>query len=278
MGEVPIPFSFWKGTCSLLLGIHDFINSQPLLGPLMKRASGARLEIRTDSPARLADQLSSGKLDMAMIPAIEYLKQADRFRIVPNVSISSRNKVGTVLLVSRVPLNDIRSLALDNRSRTSIALFRILYSNVIPEGLKLTRHEPDPEKMLNHHDSALIIGDQALGISKEGVSIYDLSEEWFNQTGKTFVHAVIAVREGIKVENRIIQTLLDAKQEGLQNLDTIVQTQANKTGHPVFLLRDYLKNKIRYDFGEEEMEGLMHFQSLCHEFGLVPKKFPLRFV
>ena len=278
MGEVPIPFSFWKGTCSLLLGIHDFINSQPLLGPLMKRASGAGLEIRTDSPARLADQLSSGKLDMAMIPAIEYLKQADRFRIVPNVSISSRNKVGTVLLVSRVPLNDIRSLALDNRSRTSIALFRILYSNVIPEGLKLTRHEPDPEKMLNHHDSALIIGDQALGISKEGVSIYDLSEEWFNQTGKTFVHAVIAVREGIEVENRIIQTLLDAKQEGLQNLDTIVQTQANKTGHPVFLLRDYLKNKIRYDFGEEEMEGLMHFQSLCHEFGLVPKKFPLRFV
>ena len=278
MGEVPIPFSFWKGTCSLLLGIHDFINSQPLLGPLMKRASGAGLEIRTDSPARLADQLSSGKLDMAMIPAIEYLKQADRFRIVPNVSISSRNKVGTVLLVSRVPLNDIRSLALDNRSRTSIALFRILYSNVIPEGLKLTRHEPDPEKMLNHHDSALIIGDQALGISKEGVSIYDLSEEWFNQTGKTFVHAVIAVREGIKVENRIIQTLLDAKQEGLQNLDMIVQTQANKTGHPLFLLRDYLKNKIRYDFGEEEMEGLMHFQSLCHEFGLVPKKFPLRFV
>jgi predicted solute-binding protein len=89
---------------------------------------------------------------------------------------------------------------------------------------------------------------------------------------------VIAVREGIKVESRIIQTLLDAKQEGLQNLDMIVQAQANKTGHPVFLLRDYLKNKIRYDFGEEEMEGLMHFQSLCHEFGLVPKKFPLRFV
>ncbi|SVB74648.1 uncharacterized protein METZ01_LOCUS227502, partial [marine metagenome] len=66
----------------------------------MKRASGAGLEIRTDSPARLADQLSSGKLDMAMIPAIEYLKQADSFRLLPNVSISSRNKVGTVLLVS----------------------------------------------------------------------------------------------------------------------------------------------------------------------------------
>ena len=123
---------------------------------------------------------------MAMIPAIEYLKQADSFRLLPNVSISSRNKVGTVLLVSKGPLNAIRSLALDNRSRTSIALFRILYSNVIPQGLKIARQDPDPEKMLNHHDAALIIGDQALGISKEGVSIYDLSEEWFKPNGENF--------------------------------------------------------------------------------------------
>jgi predicted solute-binding protein len=71
---------------------------------------------------------------------------------------------------------------------------------------------------------------------------------------------------------------MDAKQEGMQNLDTIAETQAKKTGHPVTLLRDYLKNKIRYDFGEEEMEGLVHFQSLCHETGLIPQKFPLRLV
>ncbi len=262
----------------MLLGIHDFINSQPILESSLKRASEVGLEIRTDSPARLADQLSDGKLDMAMIPAVEYLKQADRFRLLPNISISSRNKVGTVLLVSRVPLNAIRSLALDERSRTSIALLRILYSNVFSAGLKLARQEPDLDKMLSQYDAALIIGDQALGVSRENVSVYDLSEEWFNRTGKTFVHAVIAVREDIKVEGRIIQFLLNAKQEGLQNLEAIVQTQANKTGHPVFLLRDYLKNKIRYDFGEEEMEGLMHFQSLCHQVGLIPQKFPLRFV
>lgn len=248
------------------------------MGPLSKRASEAGLEIKTDSPAQLAEQLSGGQLDMAMIPAIEYLKQADRFRLLPHVSISSRNKVGTVLLVTKVPLNAIRSLALDNRSRTSVALLRILYSNVFPAGLKMSRQEPDAEKMLHHHDAALIIGDQALGFSKKGVSIYDLSEEWFKQTEKTFVHAVIAVREGIKVESRIIKTLLDAKQEGLQNLEAIALTQAKKTGHPVFLLRDYLKNKICYDFGEEEVEGLMHFQSLCHDTDLISRKFPLRFI
>jgi chorismate dehydratase len=276
MGVSPHPFFFLEGNCFLLLGIHDFINSQPLLSPLIKRASGAGLEIMTDSPAKLAEQLSAGKLDLAMIPAIEYLKQADRLRLLPNISISSRNTVGTVLLVSKVPLNVIRSLALDNRSRTSVALLHILYSNMFPPELKLVQQDPDAEKMLHQHDAALIIGDQALGFAKEGVSVYDLSEEWFKRTEKTFVHAVIATRKDIKSE--ILQTLLDAKQEGLQNLNTIVQTQVNKTGHPEFLLQDYLENKIRYDFGEEEMEGLKHFQFLCHEAGLIPNKFPLRFV
>lgn len=236
------------------------------------------LDIRTDSPARLADQLSGGELDMAMIPAIEYLKKADRFRLLPNISIASRNKVETVLLVSRVPLNAICSLALDNRSRTSVALLQVLYSKVFATGLKLESQEPDLEKMLENHDAALIIGDQALGFSKEGVSVYDLGEEWFNQTGKTFVHAVMAVREGVRVEGGIIQTLLDAKQEGMENLDTIAEGQAKKTDHPVSLLQDYLKNKICYDLGEEEIEGLVHFQLLCYEAGLVPQKFPLKFV
>ena len=143
-------------------------------------------------------------------------------------------------------------------------------------GLKLESQEPDPEKMLENNDAALIIGDQALGYSREGALIYDLSEEWFNRTGKTFVHAVIAVRQGVEVE--FTQTLMDAKQEGMQNLDAIAETQAKKTGHPVSLLQDYLKNKIRYDFGEEELKGLVQFQSLCHEVGLLPEKFPLKFI
>lgn len=244
----------------------------------MKRASKSGLEIRTDSPARLADRLSNGELDLAMIPAVEYLKHADRLCLVPDISISSRDKVGSVLLASKVPLNAIRSLALDDRSRTSVALLRILYSKVFSTELKFAKWEPDLEKMLNDHDAALIIGDQALGTSLEGISIYDLSEEWFHKTGKTFVHAVIAVRDDIGLDSDVIQALLDAKQEGLQNLESIVQTQADKTGHPVSLLRDYLENKIRYDLGEEEMEGLKHFQSLCREFDVIPEKFELRFV
>ncbi len=258
----------------MIFGIHDFINSQPILEPLMKRSEG--FEIRTASPAILADQLSSGELDVAMIPAIEYLKCADRYRILPNISIASRNKVGTVLLVSRVPLDAISSLALDERSRTSVALLQVLYSKIFPVDIKIESQEPDPEKMLDSHDAALIIGDQALGFSKENAIVYDLSEAWFNKTGKTFVHAVIAVRESINVE--LTKALMDAKQEGMQNIETIARTQAGKTGYPVTLLQDYLMNKIRYDFGDQEMEGLVYFQSLCHDNDLIPQKFPLKLV
>ena len=141
----------------MLFGIHDFINSQPLLDPLMKKA--LKLEIRKGSPAQLADLLSDGRLDVAMIPTIEYLKQANRFRLLPNIAIASRNKVGTVLLISKLPLDSIRSLALDNRSRTSVALLQLLYSKVFPAGIQLENLEPDPEKMLENHDAALIIGD-----------------------------------------------------------------------------------------------------------------------
>ena len=218
----------------------------------MKKTTG--LKICTGTPARLADQ----------------------FRLLPKISIASRNKVGTVLLISKVPLSTIRSLALDNRSRTSVALLEVLYSKVFPSGIRLETQKPDPDKTLKKHDAGLIIGDQALGYSREGLLVYDLSEEWFNRTGKTFVHAVIAVREGIKAE--FIQTIINAKQEGLQSLDQIARAQAKTTGQPLALLLDYLKNQIRYDFGEEEIEGLLHFQSLCHEAGLISKNFPLKFV
>jgi chorismate dehydratase len=258
----------------VLFGIHDFINSQPILDPLLKRPAG--LDILTGSPAQLADQLSDGELDLAMIPAIEYLKQADRFRLLPNIAIASRNKVGTVLLISKLPIPAICSLAVDDRSRTSVALLKVLYSRIFPDGLRFENQKPDPKKMLENHDAALIIGDQALGFAKESTLIYDLSEEWFNLTGKTFVHAVIAVREGIKAE--IAETIIDAKRQGLQNLDAIARTQANKTGHSVGLVQDYLKNKIRYGFGEEEMEGLLSFQSLCYEAGLISKQFPLKLI
>jgi len=159
-----------------------------------------------------------------------------------------------------------------------VALLKLMFKDEFSPGLKWVVCDPSPQKMLQEHDAALIIGDPALGFNKEGTTIYDLSEEWFQRTGKTFVHAVIAVREGVEIGDRIVEIFRLAKQEGLMKIATIARVQARQRGFPENLLVDYLKNKIRYNLGAEELDGLSHFQSLCHASGLIEKKVPFEFV
>ena len=261
----------------LKFGIHDFINAQPLRDALKTMGDWTKIEIHTNTPAHLADQLNRGELDLAMIPSIEYLKNSDRLRLLPGVSIASKNQVGTVLLVSKFPLETIDTLAIDNRSRTSVALLKLLFKNEMSPDLKWVDCEPNPEIMLKDHDAALIIGDPALGFKKEGSTIYDLSEEWYQRTGKTFVHAVIAVKEGVEIDERIVEIFRVAKQEGLMKIASTVRNQSRLTNFPEPLLLDYLKNKIRYNLGGEELDGLSHFQSLCKSAGLIEKKTPFEF-
>jgi len=261
----------------LKFGIHDFINAQPILASLNAMGDWINLDIYTGNPAHLAEKLKQGALDFAMIPSIEYLKQADSFRLFPGISIASRNQVGTVLLVSKYPLAALENLAIDNRSRTSVALLKLLFKDELSQGLKWINCDPDPEKMLREHDAALIIGDPAFGFKKEGATIYDLSEEWFQRTGKTFVHAVIAVREGVEIDERIVEIFRVAKQEGLMKIATIARAQARQTGFSELMLVDYLKNKIRYNLGAEELDGLSYFQSLCKSAGLIEKKIAFEF-
>ena len=261
----------------LKFGIHDFINAQPILASLKAMRDWIKLDIYTGNPAHLADKLNQGELDFAMIPSIEYLKEADRVRLFPGISIASRNEVGTVLLVSKYPLANLKTLAIDNRSRTSVALLKLLFKDEFSPSLKWMDCDPDPEKMLREHDAALIIGDPALGFKKEDATIYDLSQEWFQRTGKTFVHAVIVVREGVEIDERIVEIFRVAKQEGLMKIATIARAQARDTGFPESMLVDYLKNKIRYNLGAEELDGLSFFQSLCKSAGLIDKKTPFEF-
>lgn len=262
----------------LRFGIHDFLNARPLLVPLQEKADAAGFAIVTDTPSALADRLKSGDLDLAMIPSVEYLKSADSYRLVPNVCIASRGPVGTVLLLAKKPLGEIRSIAADLRSRTSVALLKILF----PFSPDIAIHPvpPDPESMLAEHSAALIIGDRALTLGNldPGITVYDLSEEWFRQTGKTFVHAVVAVRQGIVLDHVRQDFIHKARREGCQRIKEIVRTHSGLAEVDANVLEDYLANKIRYGLDAEEMEGLIHFSKLCHEHGIIPEKISLQFV
>ena len=234
----------------------------------------------TGSPADLAERLRVGELDLAMIPSIEYLKDSEQYRLLPGIAVASRGPVGTVLFASRLPLAEVQSVALDARSRTSAALLQILFGEVFPWNVFLETTDPDPQAMLKKHDAALIIGDLAFGLRSAfpDLQIYDLSEQWFEQSGKTFVHAVVAVRNGIELDQEFLVTVQEAKEEGQSRLESIAQTESEQSGVAFETCLDYLSTKIIYDLGKEEMVGLQHFRDLCFEKGLIDKKEAIRFV
>ena len=256
----------------LKIGFHDFLNAQPMLVPLQHAADSLGFDLVLDTPAALAQRLQAGKLDLAMIPSIEFLKE--EYRLLPGVSISSRGPVDTVLLVSRKPLDRIQTLALDKRSRTSAALLRILFDQVLPDDVEFSTADPDPRAMLATHDATLIIGDQALQMERRPeLVVHDLSQTWFEQTGKTFVHAVMAVRPEVALPGEVVEAIQQAR--GQAELEVIVKSQSAKTGIAEERCWDYLAHKIIYDLGERELDGLSHFQDLCLQHGLLDRKRPL---
>jgi chorismate dehydratase len=264
----------------LKFGFHDFINAQPLLIPLKERERQLGVTLVTGSPASLAEQLREGELDLAMIPSIEYLKDSAQYHLLPGIAVASRGPVDTVLLASRLPLKEVQSVALDVRSRTSATLLQVLFGEVFPPNLSLESADPDPQAMLKNHDAALIIGDPAFRLRSvfPDLQIVDLSEQWFEQTGKTFVHAIVAVRNGIELDQEFLTTVQEAKTDGLSRLESIAQTESKQLGIAFETCLDYLSTKIIYDLGKEEMIGLQHFRDVCFEKGLIDQKEVIRFV
>jgi chorismate dehydratase len=140
--------------------------------------------------------------------------------------------------------------------------------------------EPDPQTMLKNHDAALIIGDPAFGLRSvyPGLEIHDLSEQWFRQTGKTFVHAIVAVRNGIELDQEFLTKVQEAKTEGRSRLESIARTDSERLGIDFETCLDYLSKKIIYDLGEEEIIGLRHFRDVCFEKGILGQNETIRFV
>ncbi|MDH5762056.1 MAG: menaquinone biosynthesis protein [Nitrospinota bacterium] len=264
----------------LKFGMHDFLNAQPLLIPLREKEAQLGVTMVTGSPAELAGQLQAGQLDLAMIPSIEYLRNPLAYRLLPGIAVASRGPVNTVLFVSQKPLEEVQSVALDARSRTSAALLQVLFGDVFPWNVFLETSDPDPAEMLKEHDASLIIGDPAFRVraSFPNLHIYDLSELWFEQTGKTFVHAVVAVRQEIELDQEFLVTMQEVKGEGMAQIESIAQAAAKKLGIAFETCRDYLENKIIYDLGKEEMIGLQHFRDVCFEKGLLEQKEMIKFV
>src|SRR5262249_30133675 len=133
--------------------------------------------------------------DIGIIPAAAYTQIPD-LMIIPEVAIAARRPVRSILVVSRVPIENIRTLALDTSSMTSIALTKVLFERWLGGGRTFTAMTPDVNNMLREHDACLVIGDTALQVDRRKYFTLDLAEEWIRFTGKPFVFAFWAIRRG----------------------------------------------------------------------------------
>ena len=241
----------------LRVGIVDFLNSRPLAWGFLQGSFGSAVDASYHPPARVADLLRAGELDVGLIPSIEVLR-IPGVRIVPGTCVAATREVRSVLLLSRGPLEEIRRLSVDRNSRTSVALTRILLRelwNVEPE---MEVRTASPEGVEEGFDAALLIGDPALRVNRDHFEVVDLAAAWRRLTGLPFVFAVWAARAGLGGED--LEPMFERSLfEGRSALETMVSQAARDLDLAAEVVRTYLTENLRFELGREEIAGLEEF-------------------
>lgn len=255
----------------LRIGAVRYLNTKPLVHGL----AAAGLDIRYDLPGRLADQLASGLLDVALIPVVELFRSGS-YRIVSDACIGCRGPVMSVKVFFRTPPERVTSLAIDEGSRTSAALARILLAERHGVHPRIEPLPIDAGLGDTRADAVLLIGDRALdrgtGRAAAGAFqvVWDLGDEWCRWTGLPFVFAVWAARAN--VDTRAVEPLLAAARDaGLANLAAIAAAEAVPHGLTVPQCLGYLRDNLHYDLGPREQEAVSLFRGLAGRMGLLDR-------
>jgi chorismate dehydratase len=264
------------------LGSVGYLNARPLVFGLDR---SPRFDLRFDLPSRCAALLHEGAIDVGLIPSIEYLRGP--YRIVPGPAIASRGPVASVALYTTRPIADVRSIALDTSSRTSVALVRVFCDRLFRIQPSFADHGPDLAAMLERCDAALLIGDKALlcdhaairlrpGKDRGGVEKIDLGEAWTAMTDLPFVYAFWAGRAGALAAGDV-GALQQARDGGVARPDDIARDYFRDAPDRQAAGARYLRDNIKYYLGDEERAGLELFFRYAAETGIVPAAGALQF-
>jgi Predicted periplasmic solute-binding protein len=270
----------------LRISAISYLNTAPLMWDFEHGPAGDAFDITYTLPSQCAMELERGIADVGIIPAAAYAT-IPALSVVPRVAIASKNAVRSILLVSYKEIDNIRSVALDSSSLTSVALTRILFEkwwggDRKSPSRKFSSMAPNLDNMLASHDAALVIGDPALAIDRSKYRTWDLAEEWVRFTSKPFVFAFWAVRKDAAAESNLDLTTIfqQSRDQGLQesNLTQIVQQWSVKLGLPKQDAQEYLTRNIYYYLDEDCLSGLELFYRYAHEGGILPRVPTLDFV
>lgn len=261
----------------LRISAISFLNTVPLMwdfehAPTTELKRNFRIDYTV--PSQCAAQLQDGSADIGIVPVIT-TATIPGLVALPDISISARGAVRSILLVSKVPIESIKTVAADTSSRSSVALTQVLFTKFFGGERRLTAMAPELGPMLKACDAALLIGDPALTARTIGYHVYDLAEIWQQKTGTAFVFAVWAIRKAALKEVdpslNIVRIFQQSRDHGLQpeNLATIGREWGPRLGLAEEDVVRYLRDNIFYYLDPSCMDGLRLYFRLASEFGLI---------
>ena len=264
----------------LRISAISYLNTAPLMWDFEHGDAGfsdtrSAFDISYTIPSACAASLRAGWADIGIIPAAAYASIPD-LAILPGVAIASRRAVRSILLVSKVPLEKIQTVALDTSSMTSVALAKVLFAKWWGGGRTFAAMAPNLEQMLEIHDAGLVIGDPALKIDRSRYITYDLAEEWIRLTGKAFVFAFWAVRQAALSDAPrdldLATVFQESRDHGLlpESLDRIARDWAPRVGLSREEVKSYLTENIHYFLDPDCLNGMKLFYQYAQECSALP--------
>jgi len=291
----------------LRISIVEFLNTAPLVWGFTDGPLQGRYDLSFTVPSLCAEALRAGKVDVAIIPAVEY-QRMDGMVVLPEMAVAAKGEVRSILVLAKKPIEQAKRIALDTNSRSSVALTRLLSKGFWGIDPEFIDSPPDPAAMLAQADAALVIGDPALRIRlkvdalsakapdakgcgcDEAVShredqivpgidtlfVYDVAEQWRQMTGKPCVLAIwVGRRELITPE--VVADFLASKDYGLARIGEIAESASLKLELPPRDLEIYLRDHIDFSLDAANLEGLELYFRECAAAGLIPRARPIEF-
>jgi chorismate dehydratase len=268
------------------VGHIQFLNCLPLYWGLVR--SGALLDVvlTKDTPDRLNDALVAGDLDIGPISLVEYLRHADELVVLPDLAVGSDGPVLSVVMVSTVPLEEIRSVALGSTSRTSVLLARLLLEQTHGLSPSYTVMPPDLGAMLRESDAAVVIGDTALRATfidapRLGLSVLDLGAAWHQMSGLPMVFALWAARRDYAEQHpqqvrQVAGAFRASLDLALSQVEEVARDAARWEAFAPELLARYFTT-LDFRLGARQQEGIREFAKRAAAAGEVPLLPEIRF-
>ncbi len=265
------------------LGHIDYLNCYPFYFHTFEKEPLKGIKILSDYPSVLNKMMTEGGLDMSPISSATYADIADDVLVLPEFCLSSIGYVGSVILMSKMPIEDLnyRKVGVTSASHTSIVLLKILFENYY--NLEPVYVPTDSRPALKDIDAALVIGNDAIAkTSGPTPYTYDLGDLWLRKTGFPVVFAVFAVRERIveryETEIKAVISSYHTSLRCLEEEKDKVILKARQRYPDIIHDIDNYYDLLEFEFTEDLKKALMFYYSVAGELGLIKKVEMLRYL